>query len=1053
MKRFTLLCLALLCSFIANATHIVGGSLTYDHLGGATYRITLKMYRDCRPTSVAFPGQVDIEVRDQNGNLFSPDKKITILFTTATQVNPYVDTCAVNPGICLEEASYTKVVNNLPPQPGGYQLYYNYCCRNNSLTNVVNPTNVGEGWYTYIPDNSQVITDDSPVWTNPPPVFVCQGNPINFDHGATDADGDSLHYSWYNVSDQNPPTFPGGVATFTPIPWVAGFGPLNPCGGANLTMNPNTGFITGVPTIVGQFVAGIKCEEFRNGVKISEILRDFQFNVIYCPPLAQASLSAPSGVCSGSNVQFNNTSDPANNYFWNFGDGTTLADTSHAVNPSYTYSGLGPYNVTLIINQGTACADTAVQQVNLSFVTTALSPSNDSACVGQPMTFTDNSVSSPNSSITGYWWDFGDMTTSGAQNPVHTYNASGVYTVWHAATNNYGCNDTISQNVTILASPIALAGNDTFACTNNATFGLGGNVLNISGGYWSGPGTFTPDSTVLNATYTPTPSEIAAGFTYLTLTTRGTTLCSQDQDSVRIDFTPGPTANAGPDIVVCRDTPSVAVCASITLATGGVWSTSGCGTFGNPNLLCTSYAPCSADRAAGQVSLYFTTTTGNGSCNPETDTLILFMTPPPNVSAGGPDTACSNLPFSINATTATGQGFWSTSGDGTFPNGSNQLNTNYLPGPGDLSNGSVTIVFNSTNNGGCQQQHDTLFVTIIPAPNANFTSVSQCPGVAMQFTDASTSVTSLVSWNWDFGNPPVNNTSSAQNPSHAYPAGGSYNVTLVVVSSNGCPDSVTLPANVYPDPVSAFTTSGFCQNSGTTFMDASTVSPGSIAAWQWDFGDGNTSTDTSTSHIYATAGNWSVTLITTSDNGCKDTLTLPVVVYPAPTASFYATPATAANTTQIVHFTDTSIPQPIVSWIWDFGDSSGVVTQQNPNHIWINSGTFPITLVVADTNGCMDTLVQDYIITAPPILPTGFSPNGDGQNDFFIVRGGPFTNLEFRIYNNWGELIFTGTSQYPGWDGTRDGIPQPIGVYVYTCYATTPDGEEHYLSGDVTLVR
>lgn len=1052
MKRITLLCMALLCSFIAHATHIVGGSLTYEHIGGASYRVTLKMYRDCRPGNAAFAGSVTVQVRDQNGNGFSPSKDFTMPFATSTPVNPYVDTCAVVSNLCLEEAIYTRVVNIFPPLTGGYFLFVRYCCRNSTLNNINNPLSTGDNWNTYIPDMSLLITNSSPVWVNPPPVFVCQAEPINFDFSATDADGDSLVYSWYAPSDSMTPTIVSGNATYTPVSYQAGYGPNNPCGGPNLIINPQTGFITGAPPNIGQFVAGVRVEEFRNGVKIGQTERDFQFNVIFCPPVAQASMGAPAGVCSGSNVQFVNTSDPASSYFWNFGDGSTLADTSNIQSPNYTYPGLGPYTVQLVINVGTACADTAYQVVQLSYVTTAMSPSNDSACVGQPITFTDNSVPSPNSTITGYWWDFGDMTTSTAQNPTHAYGASGTYTIYHSSTNDLGCDDTIMQTVYIIAPPIALAGNDTFACTNNATFGLGGNVLNSSGGgYWTGAGTFTPDSTVLNATYTPTAAEIAQGYADLILTTTGASLCSQDADTVHINFTPGPTINVGPDIVVCRDTPYVAVCSSFTLATGVVWSTSGCGSFTVPTDSCTNYIPCAADQAAGQVYLYCSTT-GNGSCFAETDTLVLFLTPPPNVSASGPDTACSNLPFNITASTATGQGYWTSTGDGTFPGGSTGLSVNYLPGTNDLANGGVTIIFNSLNNGGCQQQHDTLFVTIIPAPDALFSWVSDCPGVPMQFTDISTSVTSIVSWNWNFGNPPTNNTSTAQNPTHVYPTGGYYNVTLVVTSANGCPDSVVIPTQVYPDPVTNFVTSGFCLNDGTIFTDSSSIPFGSIVSYEWNFGDNSTATGTVVQHTYASAANWNVTLVTTSNFGCKDTLTLPVVVYPSPTAAFTANPSTAANAQQNVSFTDQSYFN-VVAWWWDFGDSSAIVTQQNPNHSWLYSGTYPVTLVVADTNGCTDTIVNDYIITAPPVVPTAFSPNGDGQNDFFWVRGGPFENLELRIYNNWGELIYVGTNQSPGWDGTRDGIPQPVGVYVYTVYAKTPDAKEHHLHGDVTLLR
>jgi gliding motility-associated-like protein len=1051
MRPFLLLCLALLLANTGFSTHIVGGSLTYEHLGGATFRVTLKMYRDCRPGNAAFPGSVNIEVRDINGNLFSPSKNISMPFTTSVPVNPYIDTCAANPGLCLEEAIYTRVVNNLPPVAGGYHMYYQYCCRNSTLSNIVNPLNAGESWYSHVPDMSTLITNSSPAWVNPPPVFVCQAEQINFDFSATDADGDSLVYSWYTPYSDPTPTFPSGNATFTPVTWQPGYGPNNPCGGPNLIINPQTGYITGSPPNIGQFVAGVRCEEYRNGVKIGEILRDFQFNVVYCPPLAQAGIGQPTGICSGSTVNFLNTSDPANSYFWNFGDAAATTDTSSQISPSYTYPGLGPYTVELIINVGTACADTTYQTVELSYVNVAYAPSNDSACVGQPLAFADSSSPSPNSTITGYWWDFGDGNQSAAQNPTHTYLASGTYTVYHTATNQLGCDDTISQNVFVIAGPIALAGNDTFACTNNSNIGLGGNVLNSSSGMWSGPGTFTPNANVLNATYTPTQAELDSGYTYLVLQTTGISLCAQDADTLLITFSPGPTADAGPDQVVCRDTTYVSVCGSVSVASGGVWSTSGTGSFLNPNNLCTDYYPGAADASAGSVMLLFTTT-GNGSCFAETDTVVIYLTPPPNVSASSVDTACSNLPFALTAVTATGAGFWTTLGDGIFPNGDSNLVSSYLPGAGDLATGSVTIVFNSLNNGGCRQQHDTLVVAIIPAPGAAFSYTSMCPFINVPFTDLSTSSGPIVGWSWNFGDPASSaNTSSQTNPSHPYPAGGWYNVTLTVISANGCPDTVVQSVYIYPQPVPAFSTAGFCLNDGTTFNDISTVDTGSVTGWSWDFGDATAAIGNGPWHIFPNAGSWNVTLIATSNFGCSDTITQPVLIYPSPTAAFNTAPATAANTQQTVSFFDQSFAN-ILSWTWDFGDSTGSAIQ-NPTHAWQNPGTYPVILVVADTNGCTDTLITDYIISSPPVVPSGFSPNNDNQNDVFVVRGGPFKELELRIYNEWGEVIFIGTSQADGWDGTRDGVPQRMGVYIYTVHAVTYDDKVHDLNGDVTLLR
>ncbi|HLC83143.1 MAG TPA: gliding motility-associated C-terminal domain-containing protein, partial [Bacteroidia bacterium] len=86
--------------------------------------------------------------------------------------------------------------------------------------------------------------------------------------------------------------------------------------------------------------------------------------------------------------------------------------------------------------------------------------------------------------------------------------------------------------------------------------------------------------------------------------------------------------------------------------------------------------------------------------------------------------------------------------------------------------------------------------------------------------------------------------------------------------------------------------------------------------------------------------------------------------------------------------------------------------------------------------------------------------NGDGENDMFYVYGGPFKEIEFRIYNNWGELIFESTDATTcgnhtcaGWDGKRKGIDQALGVYVYTVIGITEDDKEHKISGDVTLLR
>ena len=1049
-------------------THIVGGSFTYEHLGGSTYRLILKMYRDCRPTSVQFAANQTFYIYLNNGTQIS---QLTVPLVQTNAVNPQPDPCSIPssiPNICLEEGVYMTVVNNLGPGTGGYHVFSQVCCRNNSLLNVQNPLNTGESFHTFIPDRNIYLTNSSPVWLNLPPVFVCQGIPLNYNHGATDIDGDSLVYSLYTPYSDPFPTFPGCV--FTNITWVNGFAATNPLNinqPNSLAIDPNTGQLIGTPAALGQYVCGVRCREYRNGQLIGEILRDFQFNVIQCQPPANPSFTVSGGNCQVDTVCFTNTT--TNNiagtttYSWDFGDPTSTTDTVFTTSTAqqcYYYSALagpGPFVVTLITNAGNACSDTARDTVYIGALTSDFAFA-DSTCSGNVVQFTDSSTGSPGNNVNGWSWNFGDPSsgpnnTSNLQSPSHIFANGGTYTVTLVTTSQLGCTDTLQQIVHIVGAPIANAGNDTISCTNNSTINLGGTVLNAPGGMWIGPGTFTPNNTTLNATYTPTAGEIANGSTTLYLVTTGASICGNDTDSLTITFYPGPTVDAGPDTVfVCKDTSGVPLNGTVTVATGGQWSIfTGSGSF-NPSStqLSTTYVPSSADTANGFVILILTTT-GNGNCNPSSDTLrIQFTATPSALIAIANDTACAGSPIPLNGTSSTGTGYWTTNGTGTFNPNNTVNNPTYLPSAADATNGSVTFVFNTSNNGGCQTARDTVTIILIPSPTAAFTSTLGCPFTPLQFTDNSSSPVTITGWTWIWGDATPN--SNAQNPTHSFSTGGPHVVTLVVTSQNGCVDSIQDTVNVYYQPQANFTESGGCLNQGTVFTDASTVQNATITTWLWNFGDGSpTDNVQNPTHIFPAASGYNVTLIVTSSQGCMDTVTLPATVLAVPNANFTCDAVNfIAVIGQTINFTDQSTPA--VSWTWNFGDSTFAYTQ-NPTHTYSYGGIFTVTEIVTDANGCSDTITHEVIISMPPAVPSGFSPNGDNQNDILYVYGGPYKELEFRIYNNWGELIFRSDKQTVGWDGSKDGKPQPMGVYVWTVRGVTEDNVSHELKGDVSLLR
>lgn len=1053
----------LLMSYPVYSTHIVGGALTYEHLGGSSYKVSLRLYRDCGAGNADFGNQAYIEVRRGNGT--NPGLSFNMPRLDRVVLDPPIDTCAFDPGICVEEAIFSKIVS-LPPSASGYHLFHQTFARNNSLQNINNPGGTGEGFNTYIPNNNVLLTNSSPVWTNFPPVYVCQGQSINFDHSAVDPDGDSLVYSFYQPYDGRRfgidanyntylPNINGGQQppdniTFPTVTYVGNYSANSPVNqnppGPPLNINAQNGFITGAPQNIGQFVVGIKVEEWRDGQKIGVIVRDFQFNVVNCPPPQNAGITAIPA-CDGLTVNFVNGSDPgAQNFLWDFDDGGA---TSTQENPSHTYPSLGTYNVQLIAQQGTNCADTATYELIISTLTADWN-SNDSTCIGSSINFADASTSAFNSNINSWQWDFGDGGTSTVPNPSHTYNSSGDFTVSLVVGSDAGCTDTLEQDVYIQPLPTANVGPDTTACENNPLINLNGIVNNAAGGIWVGDGgSFTPSSNFLNVNYTPSQPEIDAGETQIILNTTGNGYCPATSDTLIITYVPGPLVSPGDSTIeVCDGTPAIQLNGTIQFGSTVEWSTSGDGTFNDDELLNPIYFPGTNDYNNGNVTLYIEST-NNGFCEPAIDSILISFFAPPTVSIDAPDTSCATYPIQLNANSTTGNGDWETFGDGFFqPDTGNVVI--YDHGPNDEANGLVTIAFQSTDNGGCVPVNDTVTIVIIPSPEAGYTYTDVCFNEETVFTDTSTSVEPIVNWEWDYGD---GNSSTDQNPTYTFGNPGLHDVTFVVTSSNGCTDTLQQDVIVHFLPEADFYTPAPCLNGGTQFYDTTTVDSAAITTWQWDFGDGNVSSEQDPMNQFPAAGNYDITLIVGSEYGCTDTLTISTDILPGPDAAFSADPS-ATYLFEDINFTDETVSnETLVGWDWDFNDGSPIINDQNPTYAFDQTGSFEVMLIVTDEYGCIDTAFNDVYIYMPPEVPNAFSPNNDGENDVLHVLGGPFVELEFVIYNNWGEIIFTSNDESIGWDGTFKSVDQPLGVYVYTVRAVTADGEEHRGNGDVTLIR
>ncbi|PCH65167.1 MAG: hypothetical protein COC01_10265 [Bacteroidetes bacterium] len=200
-------------------------------------------------------------------------------------------------------------------------------------------------------------------------------------------------------------------------------------------------------------------------------------------------------------------------------------------------------------------------------------------------------------------------------------------------------------------------------------------------------------------------------------------------------------------------------------------------------------------------------------------------------------------------------------------------------------------------------------------------------------------------------------------------------------------------------------------------------------------------------------------MVVESDLGCKDTSqTIPFTVKPSPEADYTISDDIVYIRKEILFFDEsTGLP---TSWFWFFDDSvtfnmpiPETSIEQNPSHFWLEVGVKHVFLVVTNAFGCTDSIMKKIIVKLDAAIPTGFSPDGNGQNDILFVRGGNYIQFDLKIFNEWGELIFVTNDPNEGWDGTKNGLPVPIGVYVYSFYAIRDDHKLFNEHGNVTLIR
>lgn len=808
----------------------------------------------------------------------------------------------------------------------------------------------------------------------------------------------------YTVPDTIKVCLPPGSVSFTDPTvgsnwWLWDFGDGDTSGVKNPSHNYQA---PGIYVVTLQTAMAGGCTQTFNPYAIVEVL----------PFVVSPIISVITSVCNPFTVALDNTTPDVASYLWDFGDG----DTSTLQNPTHTYAQAGTYTITLLLTAINGC------QTSLSATVTfghsmPITLSSADICLGDSIQFGLN----PQIAFVAASWDFGDGDTSNLLTPSHLYSQVGSYNVSVTVTDTSGCIYAFSNPVPVLVSdpiPSFVVNQATTGCVNfNVTFT--NTSVNASSYLWDfGDGNTSTD-------VNPLHSYTAAG-TYTVSLTATENGCSRTYTVPNLitanqavaDFSFTPNTGCLPLTVTFTDLSVNPVSWKWTFGDGDssivqhpvhIYTTV---PTGNVRLEITDINGCkrARNRAVPIPVIPIILVNDSSGCRP---LLIQFSTPTPAVSYfwdfGDGDTSnqqnpshlyqqaglytvtltcilasgCSavtvwpdfievNAPASdfmsptvsvcapslvnfVNQSSGATSWLWNF-GDGTTSTLENPSHIYHMPG-------TYTVTLISYSAAGCADTMIKVDYIVIPGTYTSFTLGSQinCANTLVQFLDQSVNATS---WFWNFGD---GYTSTLQNPTHLYGDTGSFIVTLIASDSTGCSSffSSPNPIVIHPVPVVNATipvTEG-CEPLTASFVNQSSGGD----SYLWNFGNGDTSSQLNATYTYTSAGIYSPTLVAYTNMGCSDTISFPsaITVHETPVSAFAPSVISGCNPLPVT-FNNSSQQLNNAVWSWSFGNGN-TNTQQQPTHLYSQTGIYQVQLIVVNTGGCSDTAMASIEVFDTPV--------------------------------------------------------------------------------------
>lgn len=707
------------------------------------------------------------------------------------------------------------------------------------------------------------------------------------------------------------------------------------------------------------------------------------------------------------------------------------------------------YDIELIVESSEGCKDTLVRQIVVQLSPTAKFDIQDSiqCYAGNKFITLQQSYIDSTETLSSYNWTFGDNSTDTKVQPQKSYTDTGSYIITMEVVAANNCRDTTYDTISVLPNPQAdftapsVCHKDTTVFNNLSTTKTTSPLQYL----W-----ILEKNIATDTTNNPVYYYQDSGQYTVKLKATNTYNC---KDSIYKTITIYPKPQAAFETTGnCTNT-------SITLtdktqrfgtkAAKNTWNLDNGKSSNNPTIVTTTYT------TYGNKNIQLRVEDQNGCIDSINKQLFINALPTVNFTINQAEQCIkgNNFQFSNTTTIASGgnpQYKWDING----AQASQNIN---LANQTLSSTGVYNIKLLATSDSGCV---DSIQKNIEVYPNikidVSINKTAQCFNQQAFLISNKSTVSgsgSITKYRWRYSDNTEETTSTPK--VKKFTQDGAYTLEAILETDKGCLDSFSKTLTVWYSPIPSFDTEDICLGD-SAYFDNTTSQKDSINNWYWNFGDGISAITENSYRKYLATGNYEITLVATTNKGCKDTIKnyYPNLVKPQPSAYFEDTLIDSYDRYTTIQFNNKSTGA--TDYLWDFGDGT-IETIQHPTKLYNEIGQLPVTLTVNNQWDCEDNY-QKKIFVVPTSyinIPNAFSPgNADTLNAYFKVEGIYFTKeIEMQIFNKWGQLIFRSNQLAPRWDGRYKGELVQDGVYPYAIRILDYKNKLHIYNGSVTVIK